>query len=269
MNIRNIALVAALVSVAAVSNAQVFELRAGAGVVGYDAATRTFKVQPGQAFTINIVAINNTTTTFNNITTASIGLAFDRTTATSGNSRTNALGVDKKLSVDYANTQWGSGITSFGGFVYPTVTLTEGGAGNLYNRPAFSWASTPNAFQNINGFRPLVLSGQAQVTTPGVFFPAWTPGQEIAFASVRLNNTLAIGEIFGDGSTEAGLQMYNGPAASQTVNLSHSGFAGVGTTGIPGRFGSEKYRVEAVPEPMTMAALGAGLALMARRRRKS
>ena len=80
---------------------------------------------------------------------------------------------------------------------------------------------------------------------------------------ITFSNILSAGEIYGDAASETGLFM-----AFQTGgNISPS----LGASGLTGqRFGSSKYKVQAVPEPATLTVALAGMALMsARRKRKA
>lgn len=81
----------------------------------------------------------------------------------------------------------------------------------------------------------------------------------------RFTNSIAFGDVYGDVATETGLQVYSTGETAQAVRGGSSGIAG---TGIGGNFGSSKYRVAAVPEPTSLAALGLGTVLLRRRSRK-
>ena len=247
LNIRNIALVATMVSTVVVANAAGFSLRAGSGatLVG-----NTFMVTPGSgSFSVEIwydsanhsgmVAGNN------------LALAFDRTNG----SGTAAAKLDNILNVTAINggyTLGGqTGANQFGFATRAAATTT--GANNNY---AFAGGAT----------RPYVANQAVNLPT-GVGAEIGGAGSfRVAVATVTYN--LANGAAYGDDANEAGLFMSN-QGDTATLQGGASGWVGFGTA--PNGFkhaGSDKYAVAAVPEPTTMVAVVAGLAALARRRKK-
>ena len=121
-NIRNIALVATMVSAVSMANAQSFELRAGAGatLVG-----NTFVCAPGASFTVELWL--NDASLAPAVTSYSVALAFDRTNGSAG----TATKLDNKLGVTgYTNAAAGFALLGTAG---GRAAATATGAGNNYS----------------------------------------------------------------------------------------------------------------------------------------
>lgn len=244
-NIRNFAMVAAMVSAVAVSNAQSFQLRAGAGATMNG---NTFVVAPGSSFTVEVWYVNPHAGAA--VNGGNIALGFDRTNGTG----TTAAGLDGKLSVTSNSVFGGVGALNFerslgtGMSIRGAATTTT--AGNNYGF-AGGAARPLTAFQAIS--TPIGTSGA---------FNGDTKVMEFVVSAAALAN----GDTYGDDANEAGLFIVN-QGASTTGAGPQTGSSGWFGTNSAFRAGSEKYAVQAVPEPATMVAVAAGLAAFARRRR--
>ncbi len=88
----------------------------------------------------------------------------------------------------------------------------------------------------------------------------------VKLATVHLQATNLF-SVFGDDQSECGLIVYR-HLSEGTGNPSFtSGIGGIGSSS--GKFGSQKYKVMAVPEPGTMIALISGIAALSKRKRRS
>ncbi len=237
MNFRNIALVAALVSVAAV-NAQSFELRAGAGAT---LNGNTFVVAPGAQFSVE-VWLNGGTTAANS---AILSLAYDSSTSTTAPGTRLENKLNPLAGSDSLPTWSAEMIARYTAPISLGMTTQRLGA-------------VPTAGNNAGGAgaRPIVwyvgrTGGNG--TLPSSFH----------LATFTFTHSIANGDTFGDAADESGLYVYDSGSTSTSVSGGSSGISGPGG----GNYGSAKYAVQAVPEPGTMAALGLGLAAIARRRR--
>lgn len=244
----NFTLGVALVLVAPFANAQSFELRAGSG------ATLTgnrFLIAPGSSFTVEVwyVAPHSGP----NVNVGSIALAFDRTNGVN----TTATGLDNKLSIN-SSTVFG-GVRSASG----TWRAFEKSLGTDFSIRAAAVNMTPGTnYGHISGAaRPLTAyqSIQTPIGTGGAF-----EGDLKVMEFVINGSALAGGETYGDALTEAGLFLAHQGEGALGPQIGSSGWHG---TDSYKRVGSQKYMVQAVPEPATMVAIAAGLAAFARRRR--
>lgn len=244
MNIRNIALVAGLVAIAGVANAQSFELRAGAGVQSITG--NTINIAPGGGdFTVQIWAVVPSARTH---TSMNIALGYAWSNATANNNATAATAVNNKLgNWAFSNVQSIIAPVGTAGFRRSTATA----AGNFTVSGA-----------GITGVNA-INAGYSSGVTPASF------NGSIHIANVTFSgNTLANNEIYGDDANEFGLQLLANGSTSAPTGAGYSGLGGTAAgLSAPASFGSVRYNVQAVPEPATMAALGLGLAAMARRRR--
>lgn len=250
-NIRNFAMVAAMVSAVAVSNAQSFQLRAGAGATMNG---NTFVVAPGSSFTVEVWYVNPHAGPRVNV--GNVALAFDRTNG----SGATATGLDNKLSVT-SNQVFGSVVNADA----PGVLNFERSLGTNFSIRS---AAVASAAGNNYGFaggaaRPLTAfqSIQTPIGTAGAF-----NGDTKVMEFVINASAIANGDTYGDDANEAGLFAVH-QGTSTTGAGPQTGASGWFGTNSNFRAGSEKYAVQAVPEPATMVAVAAGLAAFARRRR--
>jgi hypothetical protein len=244
MNFRNIALIAAVASISAVASAQSFELRPGAGVLSYDAGTSTFNVQ-GPSFTLDLWFINNATARNLNQIYAMVAYA-----GVASGSATNAIAATSPISINSTSS----------------VMSAPWDANNLSTQKVLRGASTSigTGGNYTSSNIPYGLYIGAAKTNDNLV--AIGESAEVKIASIVFNNALAANDIWGDAASETGV-FVAAPRGTGTPGTGASGFLASTAGGGNGFAGSQKYRVAAVPEPGTMAALGLGIAALARRRR--
>lgn len=119
--------------------------------------------------------------------------------------------------------------------------------------------------------RPWGVYGYSLMTPPTVC--TVTGNQDILIATLTFGNTLSAMTGFGDDEA-GGLIVYTSTGESDVApTLFSSGWTGsnvgVSTQRHNGTTGSRRYIITAVPEPGSIVAIAAGLALLSTRRRKA
>jgi len=238
---RHLTIAFTFISTATIATAQSFELR-GANLEG-----NVFKVIAGTGiFTVDVWYIPGASL---NVWTP-IQIIMGHGTAASSFVTTNS-----NSPLTYVNNSATTAVPGFGNV----------GPAQLRGAPN-PFAGTNNPLSNAFGataVRPFAVRA-----TWAVFGGANDPDVALKVASFSFAYTMAYGDIFGDETTECGLLVYrSGPQGVGSLNNT----SGMGNTPFTSSFriGSAKYQVEAVPEPGTMAAIAAGVAAMAARRRKN
>ncbi|MBL8059387.1 MAG: PEP-CTERM sorting domain-containing protein [Chthonomonas sp.] len=262
MNFRNIALVAALVSVAGVASAQNISFTAAqnCAVIGDLISIN----QGASSFKLNVVYSGSAPISG---TALMLSIAHGMNSLT-GNGVTGGTNVDGKLSmVRSSQNYWNLNnaiVAATNQFAWNTAFIGFGadpggvGAGNAYQNGLLNGGTGTS----MDGGTAAYTTGRAFVSTTGAngthSAMNMTPG--LVLTQVEFTHTIAAGDVYGDSLTEAGIFMSTAGSGSTNTRNSRLGSAALS---------SQKYRVtaKAVPEPTTMAALGLGLAAIARRRR--
>lgn len=210
------------------ANAQQFLLQAGSGAT---LVGDTFFVQPGQNFTVRtILDMQGTTASTNFIATAlaySIGGALD----------SKLTFLSGEVSAQY-NSDFPTALTN------PAFLVRNAAVANPANYSSAA-GQLPRVVYNVRGItpgNPIQLVGSRTIN------------------DITFSNNLSAGEVYGDTANETGLFL-----ASQIQNGSgpQLGSSGIDTF----RFGSPKYKVQAVPEPATLTCIAFGVAALLRRRK--
>lgn len=261
MNFRNIALVAALVSVAGVASAQniaFVSVDSSAAVVGTNITANA------ATFNLGVVYIGSAP-----ISGTQLMLAIAHGVNTGGGAAGGAGGVNtgpltmNRGNLGYWNSQstivqatnqigWSQSFIGFGtdpnaiapGTAY-TNSLLNGGTG---------YAMAGGNSSNVTGGIAFVSNTGATGT-----FGTFSLAAGTMLGTVSFTHSIAQGQAYGDDANEAGIYMATAGTGNASARNSRLGTAALS---------SAKYTVaKVVPEPTTMAALGLGLAAMARRRR--
>lgn len=254
LNVRNYALMASMATVIALAgsaSAQRFYLSLpGSG--GADAPSVITAAADGR-FEVEVWFDNNSGADIAGRTSAGIQLGYDKST-TSGTSAVrmqNILNPDGATNAGASSGAMTGGSANFTNWLAPSI---RGGANTA------AGTNNPNA----GAERPWGLNtSQGNLDAGGFTIAA---GAKIKMFGIKMIMTGGDGW-YGNDNSEAGLIVYKHKdrTTENSVSFGQSGF-GPG----PALFaGSQKYSVRIVPEPMTMIALGAGVAALISRRRKN
>lgn len=187
-------------------------------------------------------------------------VGFDMATAGNlttypSNAAAQLAGIKKKLILADAYENYATGVPGVSpddiplvGDVIPAV----GGSIGQANFRASRVASTTPSLRSIGlNFSYCIGVGVKLSLTKGV---------PVRIMDLRVKNaSIGIHEIFGDSSDENGITLNSAPVPGPFGMNGLQGYSGIG---------SIKYQIRSVPEPATLLAISAGLAALARRRRK-
>lgn len=152
-----------------------------------------------------------------------------------------------RLSTTFSNYGTAAGLDGTGG----ATTVAFGPQGNAAFRGA-ARAGTAASLRSIGLNQALQFGTGNKIVLGG--------GQTVRVADMLVLNSLAGGDCYGDVAAENGLTLNSYSPASSGANF-------MGTTPAGNPNADVKYAFQAVPEPGTFLAIGAGLAALARRRR--
>lgn len=256
LNVRNYALMASMATVIALAgsaSAQRFYLSLP-GTSGADAPSVITAAGDGR-FEVEVWFENNSGADLAGRTSAGIQLGYDKSTSsgTSAARMQNILNPDGATNAGASSGAMTGGSANFTNWLAPSI---RGGANSAagHNIPA-GYAA---------GERPWGLNtSQGNLDAGGFTIAA---GAKIKMFGIKMIMTGGDGW-YGNDAGEAGIVIYKHKdrTTENSVSFGQSGF-GPG----PAVFaGSGKYSVRIVPEPMTMIALGAGVAALISRRRKN
>lgn len=141
------------------------------------------------------------------------------------------------------------------------------GIGDLHKRAAAATTGSGNNYDFVTGAARPYVWNQGAFFLPGVMVDMSHADMDFRIGTATVSYNLAYGIPYGDTTDEAGLFVVNQGGDDLAPNLGATGWtAPVGS--VSRRCGSGKYMVTAVPEPATMVAMLAGVAALARRRKK-
>jgi hypothetical protein len=271
MNTRTLAFALAL-GVAGAANAQNISFVLGYGdntTAALNGSSVGSAIAPGT--TIKVGAIGTTSTFQIWVVSSSdvlssggnLFLAFDQATINhstlyANNAAARAAGVKKAIGLGDVYSNLATGLAAFNNDgtdagttdIGPAVAGSAGAA--RFKGVTLATANTTSSLRNIGlnfGF----------ATGPGINFKTGSAGVRLADITVQ-NLGIAAGDVYGDGAGETGLildkQVTTNPANGATF-----------LKGFTGNTASS-YDLQAVPEPGTILAISAGLAALARRRKK-
>ena len=219
----------------------------------------TLLVSPGaSSFKAGLKVMNNTATDAR-YGAGGLMLCFDSATTGSTNYANQAAavaaGVHKKL--NFSNLKYagesGAGLADVAKVDNLGGDAGTGGVTSLNK----NYSGSNNAGSTL---RPIgIWSAHNYGTGLNLSLPA---GGSAILASMDVDVLLANGDTYGDGGSETGMMIY-GRTNAPTRHTYQGATSGTGQNTQ-----SKSYKIQAVPEPATMLALGGALAAFARRRRK-
>lgn len=237
-------------SLLSTSGAAGFELSAGAGA---NLVGDTFVVAPSSSFSVEIWY--NPSGHTGQVIASSLALAYDRTNGI-GDAATR---LDHKLSFTSFSEVSGPNGEAWG--IFPD-------AAHVIQRAAAEAIHTGHNYDYISGAaRPYVTYAVTAKGGPQDYVTL--PSTPFRVAVATFTSNLVGGEVYGDSTTEAGLFMsHQGDrGAGLAPQLGASGWAS--NVHDARTAGSSKYKVAAVPEPATLAAIAMGVAALAGRKRRN
>lgn len=141
------------------------------------------------------------------------------------------------------------------------------GIGDVHKRSAAATIGSGNNYDFISGAARPYVWNEGVYFLPGVMVDISHADMDFRIGTATVTYNLAFGMPYGDTTNEAGLFVVNQGGEEIAPNLGATGWvAPVGS--VSHRCGSGKYMVTAVPEPATLVAMVAGVAALARRRKK-